>query len=361
MGIQVTIEFTTASFDYQVLKGDADFYDCFEDNEDVKQLVDQLHSSTTYEERAEIANELWEECGCNNAARMLLPEGRLEVTYINSAEDDIDDSAYDVRDSDWVDFDEFFGEDIKKSSFCILKNSYAKRAHFYLKTELDELFSGEFLRISDGGISYKGETLELSGDAGGWIEDNKIYVLGRSSIEEEDANIQKVKDDSQTLRQTAIDKFSELLKLEIATYQMRSNDLQKWESSEKFTAWKEAGIPDSGETNWEDLEWETQNYTFKYYDEAKLEKMVEEGNTDCQQYKDLKELQSRTKIWEKRKNLIEKMYRVNSYLHSDPYAWEVVSKYVECLDIYTINSWGQSTRDRVLQMQSRVNALMKER
>lgn len=361
MGIQVTIEFTTASFEYQVLKGDADFDECFEDNEEVKQLVDQLHGSTTYEERAEIANELWEECGYNNAARMLLPEGRLEVTYINSPEDDIDDSAYEVRDSDWVDFDGFFGEDIKKSSFCIVKNSYAKKAHFYLKTELDELFSGEFLRISDGGISYKGETLELSGDAGGWIEDNKIYVLGRSSIEEEDANIQKVKDDSQTLRQTAIDKFSELLKLEIATYQMRSNDLQKWESSEKFTAWKEAGIPDSGETNWEDLEWETQNYTFKYYDEAKLEKMVEEGNTDCQQYKDLKELQSRTKIWEKRKNLIEKMYRVNSYLHSDPYAWEVVSKYVECLDIYTINSWGQSTRDRVLQMQSRVNALKKER
>ena len=60
--MQVTIEFTTGSFYYQVLKGNADFDECFEDNEKVQDLVERLHNSTTYEEREEIADQLWEEC-----------------------------------------------------------------------------------------------------------------------------------------------------------------------------------------------------------------------------------------------------------------------------------------------------------
>jgi len=361
VGIQVTIQFTTASFDYQVLKGDADFDECFEDNKEVKQLVDRLHSSTNYEEREEIANELWEECGYNNAARMLFPEGRLEVAYENSDEVDIDDSAYEVRDSDWVDFDEFFEEDIKKSSFCIVKNSYGKRAHFYLNAELHEPFNGDFLKIADGDISYKGEVFEFSGDAGGWIEDNGIYLFGSSSIDEEDAKIQTARDKDQIVRQAFLDKFSGFLKTEISAYEKKSEELRNLESFEYFAAWKQAGIPDSGETNWEDLGWETQKYTFKHSDEAMLRKMEEKGEADCQRYKELKELQSKTKIWETRKNLIDKKYRVSSYSYSNPLDCEVVRKYMECHDIEAINSWNQSTRDRVLQMQSRVDALKKER
>ncbi len=357
----VTIEFTTGSFEYQVLKGNADFDERFEDNEKVQGLVERLHNSRTYEEREEIADELWGECGYDNAARMLHPEGRLQVTYTKSDEDAINDGAYEILDCDWVDFDDFFEEDVKKSSFCIVKNSFAKRAHFYLKTELDEPFSGEFFKISDGDISYKGEALEFTGDAGGWIEDNRIYVFGSSSIEEEDEKIQNAIDKSQTLWQTARDKFSELLMTEINDYQIRRDDLRKWESSEMFAAWKEAGIPDNGETNWEDLELETQNYTFKFSDEARLEKMEEKGMTDSQQYNDLKELQSKTKTWETRKDLIEKKYRVTSYSHNDPQTWEVVDKYKDCQDIDMIYKWGQSTRDRVLEMQSKVDALKKER
>ena len=107
-------------------------------------LVERLHNSTTYE-REEIAEELWEECGYDNAARML-GDGRLEVTYKKSDEEDINERSYEVLDSDWVDFDDFFEKDIKKSSFCIIRNSFSKRSHFYLETELDEPFSGEFLR-----------------------------------------------------------------------------------------------------------------------------------------------------------------------------------------------------------------------
>lgn len=359
--MQVTIEFTTDSFDYQVLKGDADFNECFQDNEEVKQLVDRLHNSTTYEEREEIADKLWDLCGYDNAARMLLPEGRLEVIYEKSDKDDIDNSAYEILDSDWVDFDEFLVDIVDKSSFCIVKNSYAKRAHFFLETELGEPFNAEFLKIADGGVSYKGEEFEFSGDVGGWIEENAIYVFGLSSIEEEDAKIQKARDDSQVLWQTLRDKISELLKVEISAYQTKSDEIRKGEFYEKFAAWKQTGIPDNGETNWDDLAWKNQDYIFKYSDEATLKKMEEKVSIDSQRYKDLKDLQSKTKLWETREDLIRKKYLVKDYLNCDPYTWEVVRKYTECQDIDTVKSWDNSIRSRILEMQSEVNALKEER
>ena len=127
--MKVTIEFTTDSYEYQVLKNDEFFEENYKDNDVVMDLVERLHNSTTYEEREEIAEELWEQCGYDNAARMLEPDGRLEVTYKKSDEEDINERSYEVLDNDWVDFDDYFEEDIKKSSFCIIKNSYAKRSH----------------------------------------------------------------------------------------------------------------------------------------------------------------------------------------------------------------------------------------
>ena len=84
MEVKVTIEFTTGSYDYQVLKND----EFFEENHNdvVMDLVERLHNSTTYGEREEIAEELWEECGYDSVATMLEPEGRLEVTYKFGAE-----------------------------------------------------------------------------------------------------------------------------------------------------------------------------------------------------------------------------------------------------------------------------------
>ena len=359
--MQVTIEFTTDSFDYQVLKSDADFDDSFQDNEEVKQLVDRLHNSTTYEEREEIADKLWDLCGYDNAARMLLPEGRLEVIYEKSDKDDIDDSAFVILDNDWVDFDEFLEGVVDTTSFCIVKNAYAKRAHFFLETELDEPFNAEILRISHGAVSYKGEEFEFSGDAGGWIEENAIYVFGISSIEEEDAKIQRSRDDSQALWQTLRDKFSELLKEEISAYQTKSDEIKICNSFEMFAAWKETGIPDNGETNWDELVWKTQDYIFKNSDKAMLKKMEEKVSIDSQPYKDLNDLQSMTKLWEAPKDLIRKRYLVKDYLCIDPHTWEAVRKYMECQDIDTIKSWNQSTRGSILEMQSEVETLKEER
>ena len=54
------------------------------------------------------------------------------------------------------------------------------------RNRIDEPFSGEFLKIADGGISYKDEELEFTGDAGGWIEESGIYVMGSYEIEAEE-------------------------------------------------------------------------------------------------------------------------------------------------------------------------------
>jgi len=361
MGIQVTIEFTTGSYEYQVLKGDADFDESFEDNPEALELVERLHNSTTYDEREEIAEELWEECGYDNAARILYPEGQLEVTYKKSDEEDINDLSYEILDNDWVEFDEFFEDDIKKSSFCIIKNSFAKRAHYYLKTELDEPFSGEYLKIANGRISYKDEELEFTGDAGGWFEEEGVYVFGSDEIEEEEEKIRQEEDETQDLYQTLRDKVAELLKDEIAAYEKGRNELNEWESAELFSAWKAAGIQDKGEKDWENLEWETKNYIFTYEDESKMEKMKEKGQTDSQKYKDLQDLQDKTKTWQTCEDLIRKKYRCRSYKLNDPHTWEVVCKYRDCEDLDKIKSWNQSTRKEILERQSIVDKLKKER
>lgn len=184
MGEKVLIEFTTDSYDYQVLKNDASFEECFQDNAEVMELVERLHNSNSYGERTEIAEELWEECGYDDAARMLHPEGHLEVTFKKGGQEDIDERRYEVLDSDWIGFDEFFDEDTQKSSFCIIKNNFSKRAHHSLETELDEPFSGEFLKIEKGSVFYKDQELEFTGDSGGWFEDEEIYVFGSDKTDE---------------------------------------------------------------------------------------------------------------------------------------------------------------------------------
>ena len=92
--MKATIEFTTRSYDYQVLKNNEFFDENYKDNDVVMDLMKRLHNSTTYKEREEIAEELWEECGYDNAARMLEPDGRLEVTYKKSDEEDINERSY---------------------------------------------------------------------------------------------------------------------------------------------------------------------------------------------------------------------------------------------------------------------------
>jgi len=245
--VKVTIEYTTGSYDYQVLKNDEFFEENYKDNDVVMDLVERLHNSTTDGEREEIAEELWEECGYDNAARMLEAQGRLEVTYKKSDEEDIDDLSYEILDTDWVDFEDFFEEDIKKSSFCIIKNSFAKRAHYFLGTELDEPFSGEFLKIADGGISYKGEELEYTGDAGGWIEGDGIYVMGSSETEKDESDDEQV-----DIGEVRTSKLEELFADEIQEYKRRRKEIFDNQDAQLISLWKECNIPDNGEKSWED-------------------------------------------------------------------------------------------------------------
>ena len=290
--MKVTIEFTTDSYEYQVLKNDEFFEENYKDNDVVMDLVERLHNSTTYEEREEIAEELWEECGYDNAARML-GDGRLEVTYKKSDEEDIYVRSYEVLDNDWVDFDDYFEEDIKKSSFCIIKNSYAKRAHYFLETELDEPFSGEFLKIADGGISYKDEEMEFTGDAGGWIEESGIYVMGSYEIEaeeqkkEEEVDIGKIRDK----------KIEELFASELDSYQKRDAELKRFWDEGRFALWKQIGIPDNGESSWDELDEmdDDLNYPYDLY----LEKLDDDDSRKIEWDK------SRTKLAEEHGKMID--------------------------------------------------------
>ena len=100
-----------------------EFFENYKDNDVVMDLVERLHNSTTYEEE-EIAEELWEECGYDNAARMLDPDGRLEVTYKKSDEEDINERSYEILDSDWIDFDDFFEKDIKEVPFALSETPF---------------------------------------------------------------------------------------------------------------------------------------------------------------------------------------------------------------------------------------------
>ena len=264
MVVKVTIEFTTDSYEYQVLKNDEFFEENYKDNDVVMDLVERLHNSTTYEERQEIAEELWEECGYDNAARML-GDGRLEVTYKKSDEEDIYVRSYEVLDNDWVDFDDYFEEDIKKSSFCIIKNSYAKRAHYYLETELDEPFSGEFLKIADGGISYKDEEMEFTGDAGGWIEESGIYVMGSSETEDDESDDEQV-----DIGEVRTSKLEELFADEIQEYKRRRKEIFDNQDAQLISLWKECNIPDNGEKSWEEL-----------LDEDEYTEIVEDVREEC--------------------------------------------------------------------------------
>lgn len=360
MGISVTIEFTTDTYDYLVLKGDAAFYENFEDNEEVQELAKRLLISINHEEREKIANALWEECNYSLCNRLLFPEGRLEVTYENSEGDDIDEN-YVILDEDWIGFKEFIEDHAKSSSFCLVRNSYSKRAHFYLTTKLAEPFCGEHLKIKDGCISYKGEEFEFSGDAGGWIEENEIYVLGNATLEDGETELQESIDWSQNILQKALNKLAKVLEEEVAVYNKQTNEIERDKSAEMFAAWKEIGIPDDGNKNWDELLWETQRFTFKPSDESKLEKLEQLEKTNEQQYKDLKSLQTMTRAWETKQDLICKKYLVKTYLLSDPLNWEVVIKYTACQDRDTIESWDQSTRKKILDLQSNVDALKKQR
>ena len=336
MVVKVTIEFTTDSYEYQVLKNDEFFEENYKDNDVVMDLVERLHNSTTYEEREEIAEELWEECGYDNAARML-GDGRLEVTYKKSDEEDIYVRSYEVLDNDWVDFDDYFEEDIKKSSFCIIKNSYAKRAHYFLETELDEPFSGEFLKIADGGISYKDEEMEFTGDAGGWIEESGIYVMGSYEIEaeeqkkEEEVDIGKIRDK----------KIEELFASELDSYQKRDAELKRFWDEGRFALWKQIGIPDNGESSWDELDEmdDDLNYPYDLY----LEKLDDDDSRKIEWDK------SRTKLAEEH----WKMNEENPY----PLNMDSLQHYKNTTDIDYINSWDESTKQKILSMQKQLDDL----
>ena len=335
--MKVTIEFTTGSYDYQVLKGGSDFDECYKDDDVVMEIVERLHNSTTYGEREEIAEELWEECGYDNAARMMEPEGRLEVTYKKSDEEDIDDNSYEILDSDWVDFDDFFEEDIKKSSFCIIKNSFAKRNHFYLKTELDEPFSGEFLKIADGGISYKGEELEFSGDAGGWMEEEKIYVMGSDETEEDEYDEEKV--DIGELRES---KLKELFADEIKEYERRRKEIFNEQDAQLIALWKECDIPDNGENSWEDLR-DEDTELFKRKKDIYLERLG---------YEDPRVVRF-NEGWE---TITSNANETDSDLQYPMYM-DALSHYNFVRDVTVISSWNKSTKQKILSMQKQLDEL----
>jgi len=334
--VKVTIEFTTGSYDYQVLKND----EFFEENHNdvVMDLVERLHNSTTYGEREEIAEELWEECGYDSVATMLEPEGRLEVTYKKSDEENIDDSSYEILDSDWVDFDDFFEEDIKKSSFCIIKNSFAKRSHFHLETELDEPFSGEFLKIAEGGISYKGEELEFTGNVGGWIEQEGIYVMGSNEIEAEEQKKEKEVD----IGKIRDKKIEELFAAELDVYQKRSAELEKFWNEGRFAIWKQCGIPDNGESSWDELEDEMDD-DFNYPYDRYLEKLDDDD--------------SRKIEWEKsKKKLADEHWKMGEE-NIHPLNIDSLQHYKKTTDIDYINSWDESTKQKIISMQKKLDDL----
>lgn len=338
--MQVTIEYTTGSYDYQVLKGDADFDESFEDNPEVLELVERLHNSTTYDEREEIAEKLWEECGYNNASRMLYPEGQLEVTYKRGDEEDINDLSYEILDNDWVEFDEFFEEDIKKCSFCIIKNSFAKRAHYYLKTELDEPFSGEYLKIANGGISYKGEELEWTGDAGGWFEEEGVYVFGSDEIEEEESK----KEESEDIELIRHNKIRELFAEELDAHQKRSDKIDQIRDRDRFSLWKQCGIPDNGESSWQELSDELDDDLNHPYDRY-LESL------DCDD--------PRKKQWDKGWSEISgRIWEMNGE-NRHPLDIDALNHYKHATNIDYINSWDESTKQKILSMQKDLDQLEK--
>ena len=138
---------------------------------------------------------------------------------------------------------------------------------------MDEPFSGEFLKISEGGISYKGEELECTGDAGGWIEESGIYVMGSYEIEaeeqkkEEEVDIEKIRDK----------KIEELFAAELDAYQKREVELKKFWDEGRFALWKQCGIPDNGESSWDELSDEMDDdYNYPY--DRHLEKLDDDDS-----------------------------------------------------------------------------------
>ena len=111
--MKATIEFTTRSSNYQVLKNDEFFEKNRNDNDVVMDLMERPYNSTTMK-KGEVAEELWEEYGRDNAARKLEPCSKVEVTHDKSDEEDINERPHKVVDRDGVDLDDFFEEDIKK-------------------------------------------------------------------------------------------------------------------------------------------------------------------------------------------------------------------------------------------------------
>ena len=333
--MKVTIEFTTDSYEYQVLKNDEFFEENYKDNDVVMDLVERLHNSTTYEEREEIAEELWEECGYDGAARML-GDGRLEVTYKKSDEEDIYVRSYEVLDNDWVDFDDYFEEDIKKSSFCIVKNSYAKRAHYFLETELDEPFSGEFLKIADGGISYKDEEMEFTGDAGGWIEESGIYVMGSSETEDDESDDEQV-----DIGEVRTSKLEELFADEIKEYERRRKEIFDNQDAQLISLWKECNIPDNGEKSWEELLDEDDEFMRKR--DVYLQRL---GDDDARVVKF-------NKGWE---SILSNANELDSDLRN-PMHMDALSHYNFVRDVAVISAWDESTKQKILSMQKQLDEL----
>ena len=337
MGEKVLIEFTTDSYDYQVLKNDDSFEECFQDNAEVMELVERLHNSNSYGERTEIAEELWEECGYDDAARMLHPEGHLEVTFKKGGQEDIDELRYEVLDSDWVEFAEFFDEDTQKSSFCIIKNNFSKRAHHSLETELDEPFSGEFLKIEKGSVFYKDQELEFTGDSGGWIEDEGIYVFGSDEIEESESE-----DDDVDIDELRENKLEELLSDEIKKHEEKCLKIADDTDAQLFALWKECGIPDEGETNWMELNGfdpdSTQRMKYIY-----LERIG---------YEDPRVIR-----WEEESGPIERnanaRYQANKY----PMLWEALEHEKLTGSAEEISSWDESTKQKILAVQKQIDEL----
>ena len=341
MGVKVLIEFTTDSYDYQVLKNDTSFEECFQDNEEVMDLVERLHNSNSYGERTEIAEELWEECGYDDAARMLHPEGHLEVTFKKGGQEDIDELRYEVLDSDWVEFAEFFDEDTQKSSFCIIKNNFSKRAHHSLETELDEPFSGEFLKIEKGSVFYKDQELEFTGDSGGWYEDEGVYVFGSDEVEEDDSE-----DDDVDIDELRENKLKEILSSEIKEYEQKRKEIFDNQDAQLIALWKECGIPDAGEQTWEEL-WEEDIEFFMRKKDFYLKRIGDEDERFIK--------------WERESDpILDKANELDFDL-KNPMRMEALKHEKLTGGAEEISSWDESTRQKILAVQKQLDELDEQR
>jgi hypothetical protein len=351
--MKIIIEYTAGVNTYQMLTNDGDFERECDGNDELRDQAKALINAGDFEEREEIAKDMLNDGYYTKEDSYLEPEGTLDLVY---PDDDLPGTRerIEIANNDFEDYDELYAEQIESNDFCLIRNSYVKRAGYTLAIEIDEPFKVSNLFIEGSTLVYvnkgKEEEFEYTGDAGGWNEDMCYFRGSMGDQESSDSS-----ESGESLYSIAHDKLEKIMAEEYAAYESEWERVNGEHDAEMMAAWKRGNIPDEGEDNWWDLKFVHNNYTV--VDDDRIGWLERKKKTDTQEYKDLKDLEKRVARFEQEKQYISDKYRTLFWDASakNPLQWDAAHHYKSCEDIEVIKSWNKSTKAAILDLQSRLD------